>query len=101
MPPYLKRGLDAKPPSPPSLPLKPSYSVVKTECLHGVSSGVVLDLRWVRERMRGSGNVRSGRGRSEAVGTRAKGGRYSIAYDDSLILWLGQEGKFIYILLAT
>src|SRR5712691_2363006 len=31
-PPYLKRGLNAKPPSPPTLPLKPSYSqIVKTK----------------------------------------------------------------------
>jgi len=70
----------------------------------GPSSEMGSRSRRERERVRGSGNVRSGRGRSEAAGTRAKGGRYSIAYDDPLgciLLLLGQESEFIYILLAT
>jgi len=77
--------------------------VVKTECLHGVSSrgGPSSEMgsrsRRERERVRGSGNVRSRRGRSEAAGTRAKGGRYSIAYDDPLgcILWVVYSGLYI------
>jgi len=56
--------------------------VVKTECLHGVSlrggpsSETGSRSRREREHVRGSRNVRSGRGRSEAAGMRAKGGRY-------------------------
>jgi len=80
-------------------------TVVKTECLHRVSSrgGPRSEMGshslWDREHMREGAVVKSGRGRSEVAGTQAKGGKtVSIAlFGFDSILLLGQECRFIYM----